>query len=63
MAAKIKIRIEKNGTVHFDVSGVEGTSCETLTEAITRSLGDVEQTDYKEEYVQENPDYIHNLDG
>jgi hypothetical protein len=60
--AKIKIRIEKNGTTHFDVSGVTGSDCETLTEALTRSLGDIEETNYKEEYVQENPDFIHSFE-
>ena len=37
---KIKIRVDKEGDVHFEVEGVEGPSCEKLTEALARSAGE-----------------------
>lgn len=58
MAKKIDIRIDKDGNVHFEVSGVEGPSCEELTEALVRSAGDVEETEQREGYILENPDVV-----
>jgi hypothetical protein len=63
MGPVIKVRIDKEGNTHFEVDGVEGTSCEKLTEALIRSVGDEIETEYKEEYIQELPDYIENLEG
>lgn len=60
MAGSVKIRIDSDGNTHIDVAGMEGTSCETLTEALVRGMGDDAETTYKSEYVseQELPDYI-----
>lgn len=60
MPAKLKIRLDEDGNTHIDVAGVEGTSCETITEALVRGMGDDAETTYKSEYVteQELPQYI-----
>lgn len=58
MAAPISIRIDKDGNVHFEVHGVEGPSCEKLTEALVRATGDEVDKEYNEDYVLELPDYI-----
>ena len=57
-AAKISIRIDADGNAHFDVAGVAGTSCESLTDLLVRGLGDIEEQHYTEEYCQELPDYV-----
>ena len=58
MSKKVQIRIDQDGNVHFEVSGVEGPSCEELTEALVRSAGEVDEVTQKEEYVLENPDLV-----
>jgi len=55
---KISIRIDTDGNVHFDVIGAPGQSCTSLTELLTRDLGDIEEQQFTEEYNQELPDYI-----
>lgn len=61
--AKIKIRIDQQGNTHFEVEGVEGPSCEQVTEALVRAMGGADEFTEKEEYVQELPDYIENMEG
>lgn len=56
--AKVSCRIDQDGNVHFEVNGVEGASCETLTEGLVRAMGEADGTQFKEEYVQTLPDYI-----
>lgn len=58
MSAPVSIRIDHDGNVHFEVHGVEGASCEKLTEALVRATGDETDTEYNEEYTQVLPDYI-----
>lgn len=58
MSAKVKIRIDESGDCHFEVNGVEGPSCEKLTEALVRATGDEVDKEYNEDYVLELPDYI-----
>lgn len=58
MAAGIKIRIDKQGNVHFDVHGVQGPSCEKLTEALIRATGDEVDKEWNSDYVLELPDYL-----
>jgi len=60
MAAELKIKIDKKGNVTFDVNGMEGTTCEQLTEALVRSMGGEAETTHKEEYILHNPDLIFN---
>jgi len=62
MSAPISIRIDKDGNVHFDVHGVEGPSCEKLTEALVRATGSEVDKTLTEEYALERPDYIQNFD-
>lgn len=62
MPAKLKIRLDEDGNQHIDVNGVEGSSCETITEALIRSMDGEAETTYKEEYVQELPDYINTFE-
>lgn len=62
MAAPISIRIDKSGNVHFEVHGVEGPSCEKLTEALIRATGQEADKEYSEEYALERPDYVQNFD-
>jgi len=57
MSAPISIRIDDDGNVHFEVHGVEGPSCEKLTEALIRATGDEVDKEYNEDYVLELPDY------
>lgn len=63
MAAQIKIIIKSNGDTTFDVSGVEGATCETLTEALIRATGEIKEKTYKEEYAREStePVYLEDL--
>lgn len=61
--ADVQIRIKKDGTVTFEVNGCTGTVCEDITKVLTSSLGDVEETRYKEEYAQVLPDYINVGEG
>jgi hypothetical protein len=58
MAKTVQIRIDKDGNCHFEVSGVEGPSCEELTDALVRSAGEVDEVTLKEEHVLENPDLV-----
>lgn len=62
MSNEIKIVIKTDGTFTVEVNGVEGSSCETITEALIRNSGEVEQVEYKDEYVQEIPDYIESFE-
>ena len=55
MAKSVEIRIDKDGNCHFEVFGVEGPSCEELTDALVRATGETTQ---KEEFVLENPDVV-----
>jgi hypothetical protein len=55
---KISARIDKDGNVHLDVSGVPGASCTDLTDLLVQGLGDVEEQQFTEEYEQELPDYV-----
>jgi hypothetical protein len=64
MAGKISIRIDADGNTHMEVNGCEGSTCETLTDAISRDLGTIENRTLKLEHgIQERPDYVSNLDG
>lgn len=58
MAAEITIRIDTDGNAHVEVNGVEGPSCEGITDQLIRALGEVDERVEKEEYVQELPDMI-----
>ena len=60
MAVNIKVRIDTEGDTHLDVNGAEGPTCETLTEALMRGMGDDIETTHKDEYVLENPDLLFN---
>lgn len=56
---KIKIRIKKDGTNTFEVEGAQGAECETLTEALMRGLGDVEEHVQTHEFDNQGlPDYV-----
>lgn len=50
---KIKVRIDKKGKTHIEVDGAEGQECETLTNALVRALGTVEDVQRKPEYYVE----------
>ena len=58
MAAPIKIRIDKDGNVLFEVHGIEGPSCEKMTEALIRATGDEVDKEYTSEYTLDLPDYV-----
>ena len=48
--AKIKVKI-KDGQVSIEVDGMSGMGCEALTQALTESLGTIENINYKPEYL------------
>nr|MBN1229715.1 DUF2997 domain-containing protein [Anaerolineae bacterium] len=50
---KIEFVIKPDGTVEESVSGVTGPSCETLTEALERALGTIEQREHLPEYFNQ----------
>lgn len=60
MSRKVEVIIDpKTGTVQYEISGVVGTACEELTEALQRD-NEVMEMQYTEEYEtpEELPDYI-----
>jgi hypothetical protein len=63
MPVQLKIRITTTGEISFDVSGVEGPTCEQLTDALVRASGEVKSKEYKEEYTLVQPDYLENHEG
>jgi len=63
MATQIKIKIDKEGNTRFEVEGVEGSSCEKVTEALVRAMGGADEFEEKEAYTQELPDYVDALEG
>lgn len=54
MVKKIKFIISNEGEVRVDVTGVEGTSCEGLTEPFEKVLGPVFERTYKDSFYVEN---------
>jgi hypothetical protein len=60
----IKIRIDNDNKVHFNVEGVEGATCENLTDAMIKGLGEAEETCHTEAYdIEEKPDYVEEFEG
>lgn len=58
MSAEISIKIDESGDITFEVHGVEGPSCEKLTEALVRAAGDEIDKEYTSEFELELPDFI-----
>lgn len=56
MPAKIKFKIDRDGNVDIDVSGVEGASCADITRAFEEALGEVKE-------VQRKPNFYVELEG
>ena len=56
----IDITIDEDGTLHLEVNGCEGSSCETLTDVLLQRMGTLEDVQRKPEYYieAERPDYI-----
>lgn len=63
MGAGFTVRIDSDGNTHIDVSGVQGATCENLTQLLIQQLGEVEQKCYTEEFHQEEPDWLTAEDG
>lgn len=58
--AKVIVKINpKTGESTYEVNGVEGSKCEEITEAITRSNDEVDKQYTEEYHVPDTmPDYI-----
>ena len=56
MPARITFKVDKEGKVHIDVSGVDDASCADITAVFEQALGLVED-------VQRKPAYYNELDG
>ena len=50
--AIVNIKIEKTGKTHIEIDGVEGTSCEHLSDLIIAKMGHVETSEFKPEYEE-----------
>lgn len=59
---EIEIRIGVDGKVRFEVKGVQGSECTSLTEVLMRGLGEVEEQQLTSEYTQDLPDYIESFE-
>ncbi len=51
---EIEIVIKPDGTVEEKVTGVAGSACEKVTEAIERALGDVVKRDHTPDYYDQS---------
>ena len=51
---EIEIVIKRDGTVEEKVTGVMGSSCEKVTEAIERALGDVAKREHTPDYYNQS---------
>jgi hypothetical protein len=60
MEARIKITIGKDGTVGFEVNGVQGAKCEDITKVLMENLGTIKSHNLTEDYVavSELPVYV-----
>ncbi len=64
MAATITCRIDRNGEVHIDVSGVKGATCTDLTQVLVQGLGQVQENCLTADaYEQELPDFVESFEG
>jgi len=54
MVKKIKFKVSQDGEVRLDVTGVEGTGCEALSEPFEKVLGQVYERGYKDSYYVQN---------
>ncbi|MBN1626105.1 MAG: DUF2997 domain-containing protein [Deltaproteobacteria bacterium] len=52
MNKEIKVIIEKDGKVTFEVQGVRGSQCLNLTESLEQGIGDVIERRKKGEFYQ-----------
>ena len=50
----IEIKIDKEGKVFLEVSGVSGKKCLELTKELEKSLGEVESRELKPEFDDED---------
>lgn len=63
MSNEVKIIIKQDGTFTIEVNGVQGANCETLTEALIRNSGEVEERVYNESYHDDQlPDYVESFE-
>lgn len=62
MSNEVKIVIKTDGTFTIEVNGIQGTSCETLTEALIRNSGEIEERVFTEEYSQDLPEWIESFE-
>ena len=49
---EIEIKIDSDGKVSFYVKGMKGKGCTALTEAIEKTLGEIESRTFTSEYYQ-----------
>jgi hypothetical protein len=50
---EMEITIDKEGRIHVNVKGVQGTGCLALTRELENALGVVEQREYTTDYYQQ----------
>lgn len=61
---EIKIVIKKDGTFTMKVNGIQGESCESLTDLLIQNTGEVEERVYTNDYWDnEMPDYIETIEA
>lgn len=53
MVEEIKVTIDEEGDVSFEVKGVKGRGCEKLTRKLEEDLGKVTRRKHKAEYFQQ----------
>jgi len=60
MRGQITVRISPDGqTIQTEVNGIKGSSCESLTEALEKAMGQTVKSDHTEEYYQVEQEVVH----
>ena len=53
---KIEIKIDKQGNITLETSGVKGKKCTSITKELEKLLGNVTKRDLKAEYYDDGDD-------